>query len=362
MASFRAAECALFAEIFAHGSRCAPTVTTKWNQSVHANPTTSYPKKSDAARKQEKPAPSAIPITPSPKSSANTPVYIAFIASLSAHTTIMSKNPDLPPPLLIPTADHDNKNKLSSDTEEDQMDAKSYKRDNTGATSLMAEISTSKEVTSSITKEATADHDTKITKLSSDTKKGQPVFTSDNTTILKDQLSTFLIKNITSIEEAKASPNVNISFPAFAEAKKSIPVEDCTISRLQDGLAMTIVSDPAGTISLSTPDIDLQMVVKSVTIRDKGGQLVSRPKLNESFRLSPVKRDVLLFSSLGDDPALQLPQSFDVINDIAIGEKYSFSTFLDDGGILTVEALPVTKAGKAGMEGRLQIQSSFAMA
>ena len=105
------------------------------------------------------------------------------------------------------------------------------------------------------------------------------------------------------------------------------------------------------------------MVVKSVTIRDKKcGQVVSRPKLNESFRLSPVKRDVLLFSSLGDDPALQLPQSFDVINDIAIGEKYSFSTFLDDGGTLTIEALPVTKAGKAGMEGRLQIQSSFAMA
>ena len=58
-----------------------------------------------------------------------------------------------------------------------------------------------------------------------------------------------------------------------------------------------------------------------------------------------------LFSSLGDDPALQLPQPFDVINDIAIGEKYSFSTFLDDGGILTIETLPVTKPGKAGMEG-----------
>ena len=136
-------------------------------------------------------------ITPSPKkSSANTPVCIALIVSLSAHTTIMSKNPDLPPPLLIPTADHDNKNKLSSDTEEDQMDAKSYKRDNTGATSLMAEISTSKEVTSSITKEAMTDHDTKIKLSASDTKKGQPVvFTSDNTTILKYQLSTFPIKN-----------------------------------------------------------------------------------------------------------------------------------------------------------------------
>ena len=57
-----------------------------------------------------------------------------------------------------------------------------------------------------------------------------------------------------------------------------------------------------------------------------------------------------LFSSLGDDPALQLPQPFDVINGIAIGEKYSFLTSLHDGGILTVEALPVTKAGKAGME------------
>ena len=113
---------------------------------------------------------------------------------------------------------------------------------------------------------------------------------------------------------------------------------------------MTIVSDPAGTISLSTPDIDLQMVVKSVTIRDKGGQVVSHPKLNEAFCLSPVKSGVLLFSSLGDDPALQLPQSFDAINGIAIGEKHSFSTSLDDGGILTIEALPVTKAGKAGME------------
>ena len=90
----------------------------------------------------------------------------------------------------MPTAE-DTKNKLSSDTEEDQMDPKSYKRNNTGATSLMAEISTSKEVTSSITKEATADHDNK----SSDTNKDQPVFTSDNTTISKDkQLSTFPIK------------------------------------------------------------------------------------------------------------------------------------------------------------------------
>ena len=108
----------------------------------------------------------------------------------------MSKNPDLPHPLLIPMADHDNKNKFSSDTEEDQMDAKSYKTNNTGATSLMAKISTSKEVTSSITKEAMADHDTKIKLSASDTKKGQPVvFTSDNTTILKYQLSTFPIKN-----------------------------------------------------------------------------------------------------------------------------------------------------------------------
>ena len=89
-----------------------------------------------------------------------------------------------------------NKKKVSSDTEEDQTDAKSYITDNTGATTLMAEISTSKEVTSSITEEATADHDTKI-KLSSDTKKDQPVFTSDTTNFI-DHLSTALIKNITS--------------------------------------------------------------------------------------------------------------------------------------------------------------------
>ena len=107
MASFRAAVCALFAQIFALVVRCAPTATRKRNQSVHANPTTSYPNRSDAAHKQEKPASSNIPITPSPKSSANTPVCIALIVSLSAHTTIMSKNPDLPPPLLIPLADHD---------------------------------------------------------------------------------------------------------------------------------------------------------------------------------------------------------------------------------------------------------------
>ena len=126
-----------------------------------------------------------------------------------------------------------NKKKVSSDTEEDQTDAKSYITDNTGATTLMAEISTSKEVTSSITKEASVDHDTKI-KLSSDTKKGQPVFTSDNTTILKDQLSTFPIKNITSGKMTSLKKIVSTS--KGTETPVKIEMWRASLINIHDGL------------------------------------------------------------------------------------------------------------------------------
>ena len=54
---------------------------------------------------------------------------------------------------------------------------------------------------------------------------------------------------------------------------------------------------------------------------------------------------------LTDDDTVQTQEAFGNNTNIAKADKYAFSTDIDNGGILTVEVLPVTKSGKAGMEG-----------
>lgn len=130
-----------------------------------------------------------------------------------------------------------------------------------------------------------------------------------------------------------------------------IEVEDCEITRKQDGLGMRITSNShselPGTVSLYTFDEDLHIAVKSVEIKDKYGRLVSSPKLYKKFHigLSKPKSGSSLCHSLMDDGTIQSQENFDLDN-VAKGQKYSLSTYLDKGGTLTVEALPVDEGGK----------------
>ena len=153
--------------------------------------------------------------------------------------------------------------------------------------------------------------------------------------------------------------------PIKIKKEDFVQVRDCSIARVQDGLKMEITSDSnsskyfdsnlPGTFSLSRAGADVQIAVKSVTIRNKAGDIISESSLFDTFFLGPVTSNVSLCYRLMDDDTVQSQEAFDDnTTNIAKADKYAFSTDIDNGGILTVEVLPVTTSGKAGMERGIQ--------
>jgi len=124
-------------------------------------------------------------------------------------------------------------------------------------------------------------------------------------------------------------------------------VENCTLSSSQDGLSMEIKSDNHGTIRLLYSGLVLQISFEAIEIESKYGSLsrLSCHLLNK-FYLKPVEMNVpLLFGSTNGSEA----QTVDG-QDIARGDKHSFSTFFEENWKLTIEAIQVTKGGKGGLE------------
>jgi len=124
-------------------------------------------------------------------------------------------------------------------------------------------------------------------------------------------------------------------------------VENCTLSTSQHGQAMEIKSDNHGTIRLLYSDLDLQISFEAIEIESKS-ESVSRLscQLLNTFYLNPVEMNVPLLFSLNDDGEVQTVDG----QDVARGDKTSFTTLFEENWTLTIEAIQVTKGGKGGSQ------------
>lgn len=117
----------------------------------------------------------------------------------------------------------------------------------------------------------------------------------------------------------------------------AVHLESCSLSRMQDGVTIDILSQQHGIIDVATANSSFQ-----VTFSFNDPNFVSEnKKKSNGFYFLPIEIDVPVLYSLTTDGKLK--KYFG-----ASGDKYSFYTIIRNEWKLIVEAIPITKKGLSG--------------